>query len=297
MPEQTENDETGSGPECSPRFLGTFGFSMKPLPTAAEIPLYRFKKLESLPGMTHFVTTRRGGTSLPPYDSLNLGMHTADDPLHVMENRRQLATAIGIPAERFLWASQVHSGDVLAVTADGISRGILNENPQTDALMTDVQGICLMVMVADCVPVLLYDPVKRAVAAIHAGWRGTVKMITASAIQAMKDRYGSDPSDILAGIGPSIGPCCYEVGDDVVAAVGDVFGTTEGFIQRDGGSKARFDLWYANRQQLTAAGIPNQNIDLASVCTLCHPEIYFSSRASAGITGRFAAGIALTDSL
>ena len=149
-----------------------------------------------------------------------------------------------------------------------------------------------MVMVADCVPVVLFDPVKRVSAVIHAGWRGTVHRITCNTIREMVECFGCNPADILAGIGPSIGPCCYEVGEDVRKFVEQSFGTTKGYlIQKQDYVKLHFDLWYANRKQLTDHGVKPENIEMSELCTQCHPDIFFSSRASGGVTGRFAAGI------
>jgi YfiH family protein len=205
-----------------------------------------------------------------------------------------LAGKTGIEKEKFLYASQVHSGDVKIIDSTAIAKDVLVQNPRTDATITALPGICLMVMVADCVPVLLFDPVKKVSAVIHAGWRGTVHHITSNTIHAMVIHYGCDPSDILAGIGPSIGPCCYEVGEDVRDFVGESFGTTDGYlIRKNDTSKPHFDLWYANQKQLADNGVKPENIETSGLCTMCHSEIFFSSRASGGVTGRFAAGICI----
>jgi polyphenol oxidase len=256
--------------------------------------LLKFENLVKVPGLIHFITTRDGGVSHSPYDSLNLGLHTADNPDHVMANRSILAETTGIAKENFLYASQVHSGDVKIIDKESILNGVLSLSPRTDASITSVPGICLMVMVADCVPVILFDPVKRVSAVIHAGWRGTVKHITSNTVSSMVEHFASDPADILAGIGPSIGPCCYEVGVDVRTFVQESFGTSEGYlIPGKHASKPHFDLWYANREQLTDKGVKPENIEISKLCTQCHPEIFFSSRASDGVTGRFAAGICI----
>jgi YfiH family protein len=262
--------------------------------TEGRLKLFEFENLSQLSELKHFVTTRFGGVSLPPYDSLNLGMHTADNQEHVLENRALLARETDIAADRFLYASQVHSGDVKIIDEEAIAKGVLLQNPQTDATITNLPGICLMVMVADCVPVLLFDPVKRVIAVIHAGWRGTVQHITSNTIKVMIDRFGSNPADILAGIGPSIGPCCYEVGEEVKTVVHESFGTTEGYlVSQPHSEKPYFDLWYANQKQLTNLGVKPENIETAQLCTKCNQQIFFSSRADKGVTGRFAAGIFL----
>jgi len=257
-------------------------------------PLYTFQNLGRFPKLLHFVTTRSGGVSETPYYSLNLGLHTADNPINVLKNRMLLAEKIGINPHKILYASQVHSGNVKIIDEQAVADGILLINPETDAMITHLTGICLMVMVADCVPVLLFDPAKNVIAVIHAGWRGTVQYIVANTLSAMVTRYGSNPGEIIAAIGPSIGPCCYEVGEDVKLSVENSFGTTEGYLvkQIDSG-KYHFDLWYSNHKQLIGNGLKDKNIEIAGICTKCKPDVFYSSRASGGLTGRFAAGLSI----
>jgi hypothetical protein len=263
--------------------------------TGGNLGLYRFENLSRMTDLDHFVSTRMGGVSLPPYHTLNLGLHTADNPEHVLANRALLAGETGIGTHNFVYASQVHSGDVKIIDATAIADGVLTQNPRTDATITALPGICLMVMVADCVPIILFDPVKRVSAVIHAGWRGTVRFIVSNTIRAMVEHFGCNPAEIMAGIGPSIGPCCYEVGEEVTDFVKQSFGTTESYlVPRENSPRPHFDLWYANRKQLLDQGVKPENIELSALCTHCHPDIFFSSRASSGITGRFAAGIYMT---
>jgi polyphenol oxidase len=257
-----------------------------------KLGLLKFKNLDRIPNLVHFVTTRAGGVSVQPYTSLNLGLHTDDNSVDVLANRALLAEETGIAKEQFLYASQVHSGDVKIIDSEALFNGVLTNNPRTDATITNLPGICLMVMVADCVPIVLFDPVKKVSAVIHAGWRGTVHKITSNTIHSMVGHFGCDPADILAGIGPSIGPCCYEVGEDVLEFVTQSFGTTKDYlIRKHDTSKPFFDLWYANQKQLTDYGVKAGNIEISKLCTKCHSDIFFSSRDSGGITGRFAAGI------
>ena len=254
--------------------------------------LLEFENLGRIPNLVHFVTTRKGGVSLPPYGTLDLGLHTADNPKHVLANRRLLAHETGISEDKFLYASQVHSGNVKVIDSAAIESGILTKTPQTDATITNLPGTCLIVMVADCVPVILFDPVKKVSAVIHAGWRGTVKHITSNTVKTMTDRFGCDPADIIAGIGPSIGPCCYEVGEEVRTVVEQSFGTTRDYlVTKNHSDKPHFDLWYANHKQLTDSGVKPENIETSELCTRCNSQIFYSSRADKGITGRFAAGI------
>jgi polyphenol oxidase len=257
-----------------------------------NLTLFQFENLSRVSDIVHFVTSRAGGVSKPPYDTLNLGLHTADNKDHVLANRMLLANATGIDADKFLYAKQIHSGDALIIDRTAVENGILTENPGTDAMITSVSGICLMVMVADCVPILLFDPVLKISAVIHAGWRGTVQHIVSNTVRKMIENFGSDPADIIAGIGPSSGPCCYEVGEEVVLSVEANFGNTDGYlIEKENTSKPHFDLWYSNRKQLIDCGLNPENIETAKICTQCNSQVFFSSRASGGITGRFAAGI------
>ena len=191
-------------------------------------------------------------------------------------------------------AGLVHGNRVVAVTGeeapqpDGVR---LVEN--CDALITDVPGLALVVTAADCVPVFLYDPVRRVVGAVHAGWRGTVAGIGAKVVQAMAETYGCNPADILGAVGPSIGPCCYEVDDAVAGPVRAYYGArAEGLLQPGRApGKYQLDLWEANRQDLLGAGV--RQVSVSGACTSCGVDRLFSHRAEAGTAGRGAAVIAL----
>jgi polyphenol oxidase len=257
------------------------------------IKTFLFENLSHQKGILHFISTREGGVSKPPFDALNLSFNVSDDPKSVLQNRKTLAEAIGIGIENFTVAKQVHNNKVAVVTKDMRGKGAKDHASaldNIDAMVTNVPGILLMIQVADCVPLLFYDPTKNAVGAAHAGWRGTVLQIARHTVDSMVKRYGSDPAYIYVGIGPSIGPCCYEVGHEVVHEVTKGLSNAKGLIKTQNGS-AYFDLWEANKQQLMEAGIPSSNIEVAGICTRCGSDTFFSSRADKGITGRFAAGI------
>lgn len=256
--------------------------SHKPLNT------YLFENLSRQKGITHFITTRKGGVSRKPFDTLNLGFNVPDDPKHVAKNRALLAEALGFPIGSLTTAKQVH-GNKVAIVNKG-QRG--RELDGFDAMITDVPGICLMVQIADCPPLLLYDPVHKVIGAVHAGWRGTVKKIAFNAVMSMSKIFKSDPHNIYVGIGPSIGPCCYEVGDEVVREVADKLNDPDELIIKRNG-KDYFDLWEANKRQLIEAGVPGSNIEVSGICTKDNSDTFFSSRASNGLTGRFGAGIML----
>jgi hypothetical protein len=161
-----------------------------------------------------------------------------------------------------------------------------------DAMVTNVPDICLMIQVADCVPILFYDPVKKVIAAAHAGWRGTVLKIARNTVNIMVKKYKSDPDNIYAGIGPSIGPCCYQVGHEVVHEVTRDLKNEKGLIKIRN-DLSYFDLWEANKRQIIEAGVPGSNIEVSGICTKDDCDTFFSSRAMNGMTGRFGAGIML----
>lgn len=263
-----------------------------------SLSTFRFQNLSKQGGIDHFVSTRVGGLSHTPYESLNLGFHVEDDAKAVLKNRERLAENMGIPLSDFAIAKQVHSGTVTLVTEGMRGYGAADLDTaveETDALVTDVTGLCLTVLMADCVPVLFFDPQERVVAAVHAGWRGTVKLAAQNTINTLRETFGCKPTDILAGIGPSIGPCHYEVGPEVISQVEDTFGSTAGYINDEStDGKGYFDLWEANKRQIIEAGIPAQNIETAQICTYCNPHLFFSERHQKGKTGRFGAGIMLS---
>ena len=244
--------------------------------------------------LRHAVSTRVGGSSKFPFASLNLALHTGDEPDAVRENRLCFARAVGAPAQWLTTAEQVHGDMVFVVRQEHAGLGAAEYSQAiagADALVTNVPDIPLLLFFADCVPVLIADPVKRAIAVSHAGWKGTVAAIAAKTIQAMVREYGTNPADCLAAIGPSIGPCCYEVSDNVIEKMQD-FSYWRDLIT-DHGASRHLDLWEANRRQLLAAGLAEENIVVSKVCTACNTELYFSYRAENGSTGRIGALIAL----
>jgi YfiH family protein len=209
--------------------------------------------------------------------------HLVGDQHELVEaNHDLIYQALDIPRGDVATARQVHGSRVALVGWGDRGRVI----PATDALITDMQGLSLMLRFADCLPVLLYDPVRRAIGLAHAGWRGTVKGIAAKTVAAVMQAYGSQPADIVAGLGPCIGPCCYQVGSEVIEAVRANFNHWRGLLrpQRDG--SLHFDLWEANRLQLAEAGV--EEIDVSRICTACRTDEFFSHRAEGAQTGRFA---------
>jgi YfiH family protein len=220
---------------------------------------------------------------------LNTGHTVGDNLEHVRENHERICKALGIRCREMVSPHQVHSATVQVVGAG--DRGRVCEG--TDALVTDTPGVYLMLRFADCVPVLFYDPVRRAVGLAHAGWRGTVACIARETVRRMVDVFGCRPADIRAGIGASIGPCCYEVGDEVVDAVRAVFPDAPHLLSHQGSGRWHLDLWAANRYQLGLEGVTE--IEVAGLCTACRTDEWFSHRAEKGRTGRLGAVIGLRE--
>ena len=262
--------------------------------TKAGTPFYVFDNLYEQPSLSHLVSTRHGGVSTSPYDTLNLGFRTGDDLDRVSQNRERVSRLLNITPSSIVFPSQVHGGNATIVSGADRGRGAYTVDdaiPETDALITNAAGTCLAILVADCVPIVFFDPVQRVIAVAHAGWKGTVKKIAYVTVMTIRERFHSHPADILVGLGPSIGPECYEIGRNVVDAA-TANGISPNTFQFLSAEKARFDLWSANRQQLLEAGIADAHIETAGICTRCHHAEFFSAR-SANPTGRFTAAIML----
>lgn len=247
-------------------------------------------------GVDAVVTTRDGGVSTGPYRSLNLALHVGDDPGAVIENRRRAAGAIGAASQDLVFADQVHGRAVTVVTAQDRGRGATRSEdafPGSDALVTDQPGPVLVTLVADCVPVVLFDPAARVLATVHAGWRGTAARVVDAALDAMTS-LGSSPDRVVAGIGPGVSPLTYHVGQEVVTALRACFGdSAKGVVApAPGGSSGSgeglwlVDLWAANRRILEEAGVQAGAIHLAGVPTGVGSP-FFSDRV-ARPCGRFA---------
>jgi conserved hypothetical protein, YfiH family len=264
-----------------------------------NVTFYRFPGLSRFPELNHFVSGREGGVSTEGRFSLNLGFMDEDSTGNVRVNRELLANAVGCSLDAFTLGEQKHTTHIEVV--DTTKRGMGGKEkesrlPATDGLITREPGICLMVLAADCVPVLLYDPVERVIAAVHAGWRGTVGRIATRAVQRMGEEFHCQPENVVVGIGPSIGPCCFEVGEEVIEAAREGLGDIRGLVTNSGNpGKYYFNLWEANRRQLEQAGVLPARIEIAGVCTVCHHDRFFSYRGDHGDTGRFGAGIMLKE--
>ncbi|HEU5143275.1 MAG TPA: peptidoglycan editing factor PgeF [Solirubrobacterales bacterium] len=257
---------------------------------------YRFEGVAG-EGLDCLVSTRGGGVSERPCTSLNVGFKVEDDGAAVLENRRRLLTAFGFELERTVWGEQVHGDRVAVVRAEDAGRGALDAGSAiagVDALVTDVPGLALCATVADCVPLVLFDPVVGALGVAHAGWSGTVAKIAARTAETMAESFGSSPSNLLAAIGPSIGPDAYEVGGEVIARVHDTFGAHAAELLTPlPGGKALLDLWRANSLALIECGVQEARIEVAGISTAAHLDHFYSYR-SEGLTGRFCVVAALS---
>lgn len=253
------------------------------------VRFYTFDLLDEA-GVNHAIFSRVGGVSPPPWESLNVGGTVGDDPQRVRQNRLRSVRSVDRTMESVYDAWQVHSAAIVRVEGP---RHPDQSYLQADILLTDRPEVTLYMRFADCVPVLLYDPRRRVVGLVHAGWLGTVRRAVSAAIQAMQDEYRTDPRDIQAGIGPSIGAHHYEVGQDVAARVQDVFEADAQSLLPEYNGKVHFDLWSANRLLLERAGVGS--IEISGICTACHLDDWFSHRGEKGRTGRFGALINLSE--
>lgn len=256
-----------------------------------------FPRLEALPFLRHAFSTRLGGVSQNEFSSLNLAFGRGDSNENVLENYRRLCAAAGFDAASMVSSAQVHRSVVRRVGRQNRGEGFARPKPAgVDGMVTDETGVTLVTHHADCVPLYFADPVRRAIGLAHAGWRGTAARIGAETVRTLAREYGSRPEDLVCVIGPSIGPCCFEVDSPVYqifAAMGDL--APREWIREDGGGKYRIDLWEANRRILMRAGVPEQNISVSGLCTRCHSDLLFSHRATGGKRGGLAAFLALRE--
>ena len=236
---------------------------------------FQFEKLSQYKEIRHEVFTRHGGVSPPPYDTLNVGPSEGDPPENVQTNLQIVTSIMG--ARQLLSMKQVHGNEVR------LFKGSVSPTPSNmmtgDAIISDIPRAAVMVKSADCQAIILFDPIKKVVSNVHCGWRGNASNIIAGVVARMKLDFQCRPSHILAGIGPSLGPCCAEF-----MTYREIFPETfKRFMIR----KNFFDLWQISRWQLMEAGLQKENIEVAGICTRCRTDLFYSYRAE-GITGRFA---------
>lgn len=274
-----------------------FGLKYKNKETVFEekimegVPLLTYPLLEKTEFVTHGFTTRMGGVSEGYCSTMNISTTRGDDPKAIEENQRRLARALGVRVEDFTYTHQTHTTNVAVVREEDRGKRFM----ETDGMVTDVPGICLVTFYADCVPLYFVDPVHRAIGLSHSGWRGTVKRMGQVTLERMKEAYGTKPEDVFAAIGPSICQDCYEVSGDVIEEFRENFSEfvwSQLFYEKENG-KYQLNLWRANQIVLTEAGVEAQNIAVTNLCTYCNPEILFSHRSTGVKRGNLSALLAI----
>lgn len=265
---------------------------------AGELVYLTFPVLEETGAVNHLFSTRMGGVSEGIYSSMNLSYTRGDQKEAVDENYRRIAAALGCSVEDIVCSDQTHTTNLRIVgKADG-GKGITRKKDYSDVdgLLTDEPGLYLATFFADCVPLYFVDTKRKAIALAHSGWRGTVGRMGQCVVEKMREAYGTDPSDLVAAVGPSICQECYEVSEDVAGAFADAFrkpGQEREILLAKGGGKYQLDLWRANEIVLTEAGILKEHMQITDLCT-CHNDHYlFSHRASHGQRGNLGAFLGL----
>lgn len=253
--------------------------------------IWQSELLSGITGVVHGVSTRLGGVSGVPFATLNLGLHTGDRPEAVIENRRRFLRRLGATPEASVWAEQVHGAEVAVVGPEHAGRGaklFADAIPGVDGLVTTAPGLVLAATFADCVPILMAARDGSAVAVVHAGWRGTLAGVGPKCVAAL-GAAGVAPDRLLVAIGPSIGPCCYQVSEELVRRFGRVIGPEATGKTRWGAPALA--LAEANRKLLVESGVPPEAVEISSLCTACRTDLFFSHRAERGTTGRIAAAV------
>ncbi|AFS78324.1 putative multi-copper polyphenol oxidoreductase laccase [Gottschalkia acidurici 9a] len=260
-----------------------------------EVKYYTVPSFDDTLLVTHAFTTRLGGVSKDPFNSLNLGFKTGDNKKDIIENFKIISESLESKIDNLVLSDQVHKTEIRAVTKADLGKGIVKEidYSEIDGLVTNESGVTLCTFYADCVPLFYLDKEKKVVGLAHAGWRGTVAGIAGNMIDIMKEKYESKPEDIIVGIGPSIGECCYEVNKDVFDEFNRNFTNTSNVLKSMDDGKWKLNLWEANRLILEDKGVPCRNITISNLCTSCNNDIFYSYRKENGKTGRMAAIIQL----
>ena len=255
------------------------------------VPFLSYPILENTGLVNHGFTTRLGGVSVGNCATMNISTTRGDAPEAIEENKRRLAAAIGVLPEDMTFTHQTHTVNVAVVHEEDRGKRFMD----TDGMITNVPGICLVTFYADCVPLYFVDPVKKAIGLSHSGWRGTVHKMGKVTVEKMVQTYGSDPKDIIAAIGPSICQDCYEVSEEVIEQFREHFHKDlweKLFYQKENG-KYQLNLWKANEEVFLESGIKKENIAVTNVCTHCNPDLLFSHRTTGNARGNLSALLTL----
>lgn len=234
-------------------------------------------------GLIHGISTRIGGGSTGDLATLNLGVKVNDLEKNLQINRQRFCEAVGVNVQRLVSSGQVHETHVAVVDDSHAGQRIA----ETDALVTNTRGLPLLLFFADCVPLLIYDPVHQVIGLSHAGWKGTVKSIGPKTLECMRQNFATDPADCLVGIAPSIGPEDYEVDEPVMSEIRKFWSNEQQFSRPTTPGHWLLDLWKWNQLQFISMGVASSNIHIAGISTARQPELFFSHRASEGKAGRF----------
>jgi len=249
-----------------------------------RLSVFKFESFKKYKDIAHLVTTKEG------WISGDKPRFTGDSESIYSGFRKELAISCELDANQFVFPRQTHSDRVVVVTSENVTSTI----DDADALITNARGLFICVQTADCVPILLFDPEKKVIAAIHAGWKGTISKIAKKTIEQMIEKFDCNPADIVAGIGPSIHMHAYEVGPEVVEAVEASFTNSSAMLKPSmNEGKAYFDLWEANQTVLMESGILEENIEVMGLCSFEHADLFYSARRDGSDTGRMVSGIRL----
>lgn len=261
--------------------------------------LLQFQSLNKEVGVEHFCTTRKGGVSIGSFSSFNLGNYSDDNPIDIFENRQILSRMWYMDIADFIIPHQTHSNNVLVIDEEFMNASSTDKVETlygVDASITHLKNIFICATTADCVPILLYDKEKQIIAAIHAGWKGIVGGIICNTIDKMKERYGCNPSNIIAAIGPSISQKNYEVGDELITNFNKSgFDVSSASYINQQTNKWHIDLKLIVYNELIRLGVPSKQIETSSLCTYDEPELFFSARRQSIVSGRMLSGIKLVD--
>ena len=249
-----------------------------------RLSVFKFESFKKYKNIVHFITTKEG------WVNGNKPRFTGDSEDIYAGFRHELAVSCEAEESSFVFPRQTHSDRIAVVNSENFANTI----DDTDALITSEKGLFICVQTADCVPVLLFDPVKKVVAAVHAGWKGTISKIAGKTVAKMTETFGCNPADIVAGIGPSIHMHAYEVGPEVVEAAEANFSNSPALLKPSmNNGHAYFDLWEANQTVLLEAGIREENIEVIGLCSFEHADLFYSARRDGSDTGRMVSGIRL----
>lgn len=256
-----------------------------------NVPYVIFNKWKSDSNMLHCFTTKHGGNSTGDLYSLNLGFNRGDKEELVIANYQSICDAIGVELGSLVISKQIHEANIVEVTYQDKGNGILHPNKweSVDGIYTREKGVTLTTHYADCVPLFFYAPKYHIIGLAHAGWRGTVMQIGDKMIEEWMTKYDIPLSEIEVGIGPSIGPCCFEVHDDVASEFEKKFGKASFIVENPSNGKYNINLWECNRQSLIKLGINSEKIYVSDMCTCCHEDIFFSHRKTGGKRGTLGA--------